>query len=284
MKLTRIFAGRKEAALLACPSVYRMAEILAQRCRDESWTRGAVAGLARFSTLTGLTDLEELRTRALKEPGIAEQALTAFARALADYAASQVAALAMGAKLWFRLNGIAVPWRPLPGRTFAATPLAERSDVETVILLALSSSGLSLAELLRVRAGDVGSLDAEGCLLPDLEADPLAVQYRPRCGKQSERLTFLSYQARQALLLWLAPARGSGRPLDPALPLLAGPAGSPVPRASIAGARRRGRAVIEVGRNANIELCRATGDFFRRWGPPGSRFSGPESLNEEEFF
>ena len=284
MKLTRIFAGRREAALLVYPSVYRMAEILARRCHDESWARGAVASLARFSALTGFTDLEELRERALAQPAIAEQALAAFAGVLADYAASQVAVLAMGAKLWFRLNGIAVSWRPLPGRAVAAAPVAEQPGVESVILLALSGSGLCLAEFLRLRLGDVGSLDVDGRLLPDLEADPLAVQYTPRRGKRGERLTFLSSPARQALLLWLAPARNSGKFLDPAQPLLTHSDGSPVSRASIIRARQRGRAVIQAGNNANVELCRATGDFFRRWGMPGSRFTGPEELNEEEFF
>jgi hypothetical protein len=284
MKLTQILAGRREAALLDCPSVYRMVEILAWRCRDESWVRSAVASLARFSALTGWTDLEGLRERALAEPGIADQELTVFADALAGYAASQVATLAMGAKLWFRLNDIAVSWRPLPGRAVAAAPVTEQMGVESVILLALSSSGLSLADLLRLRVGDLGSLDVDGRLLPDIEADPLAVQYSPCRSKQGDRLTFLSYQARQTLLHWLAPARSSGKSLDPKRLLLACPDGSPVSRAIIERAMLRGRAVIQVGNNANVELCRATGDFFRRWGMPGSRFSGPEELSGEEFF
>lgn len=284
MNLTRIFAGRREAALLALPSVYRMAEILAWRCRDEIWVRSAVASLDRFRVLTGYTDLEKLREQALSEPERAEQALESFAGTLADYTVDQIAALALGAKLWFRLNGVAVPWRSLPGRAVTAAPIAKRPGVESVILLALSSSGLSLAELLRVRAGDVGSLDEDGRLLPDLEADPLAIQYQPRRGKQGEQLTFLSYQAHRALLLWLAPALSCRRSLDPALPLLACAHGLPVSRASVARARRLGRAAIQAGKNANVELCRATGDFFRHWGLPGSRFTGPEELNEEEFF
>ena len=284
MRLARVLAGRREAALLALPSVYRMAEILVRRGCDESWVRGAVTSLARFRELTGLSDLEELRERALADPGIAGQALASFADALANHAAGQVAALALGAKLWFRLNGVALPWRPLPGRAAASAPICEQPGVESVILLTLAGSSLSLTELLRLRVGDLGSLDVDGRLLPDIEAEPLAIQYRSRRGKQAERLTFLSYPARQALLLWLAPMRDGGQALDQTLPLLARPDGSLISRSSIARARQRGSAVIRAGNNANVELCRATGDFFRRWGPPGSRFTGPEELNEEEFF
>jgi hypothetical protein len=284
MRLARVMAGRREAALLAYPSVRRMTEILAERCREESWARGAVASLARFSTLTGWTDLEALRERALIEPELAAEALATFAAALADYSAGQVATLAMGAKLWFRLNGIAVPWCPLPGRFVASAPVAEQPGIEPVILLALSGSGLCLADLLRLRVGDVGSLDVDGRLLSEIEADPLAVQYSPRRGKQGERITFLTYQARQALLHWLAPARSGARLLDPALPLLASLDGSPIARSSIARARQRGRALIQAGNHANVELCRATGDFFRNWGMPGSRFTGPEELNGEEYY
>lgn len=284
MRLAHILDGRREAALLTSSSVYRMVEILARRGCDESWVRAAVASLARFRELVGCPDLEQLREQALADPGVADQALASFAHVLADHTAGQIATLALGAKLWFRLNGIALPWRPLPGRAVAPAPVAERGGVESVILLALSGSRLSLADFLRLRVGDLGSLDADGCLLPDIEAEPLAVRYRPRRGKQTERLTFLSYPARQALLLWLAPARGGGRPLDPALPLLTRLDGSPVSRSSITRARQRGRAVIRAGNHANVELCRATGDFFRSWGLPGSRFIGPEELNEEEFF
>jgi hypothetical protein len=284
MKVIHILAGRRESALLAYPSVQRMAEILAWRCREESWVRGAVASLARFSALTGYADLEALRLQALAEPVRAEQALAIFAGALAHHAESQVATLAMGAKLWFRLNGVAVPWRPLPGRSVVRTPVSEQPGVEPVILLALIGSGLNLAELLRLRIGDVGSLDVDGHLIPDLLADPLAVQYTPRRGKQRERITFLSYQARQALMRWLEPTRTSGKLLDPALPLLTRPDGSPIARASVARARQRGRALIQAGNNANVELCRATGDFFRSWGMPGARFTGPEELNGEDYF
>ena len=74
-----------------------------------------------------------------------------------------------------------VAWRPLPGIASATVlPSETHAGPERIILLALIGSGLSLAELLRLRVGDVGSLDSEGRLIADVEADPLAVQYTPR--------------------------------------------------------------------------------------------------------
>src|SRR6266849_1170817 len=200
MNATHILAGRREGDLLAFPSVRRMTDLLSQRCRESSWVRTSVASLERFRAMTGYADLEALREQAFAEPALAEQTLSRFAGALAAYTDIQVSALAMGAKLWFRLNGIAVPWRPLGGTLSPALlPATDPQGAERVILLALIGSGLRLAELLRLHIGDIGSLDSEGHLIPDIEADPLAVQFTPRRGKQVQRITFLTYQARQAL-------------------------------------------------------------------------------------
>jgi len=218
---------------------------------------------------------------------VAEGTLASFAAALAGYTESQVSALAMGAKIWFRLNSIAVPWRPLGGMSSPPTLAAgDQQGIERVILLALIGSGLQLTELLRLRVGDVGSLDADGCLMPDVEADPLAIAFTPRRGKQVERITFLTYQARQALLASLeqgAINRASMHPLDLDAPLLAQSDGSKVSAQSVARARRRSGALIRAGSEVNVTLCRTTGDFFREWGLPGSRFVGPEELPMEEY-
>jgi hypothetical protein len=282
MNATRVLAGRREGELLAFPSVLRMTDILSQRCREQSWVRTSVATLDRFRTMSGYADLEALREQALADPAVAEGALASFAAALAGYTESQVSALAMGAKIWFRLNGIAVPWRPLGGKSSSPILAAvDQQGIERVILLALIGSGLRLAELLRLCTGDVGSLDADGRLIADIEADPLAVQYTPRRGKQIERITFLTYQARQALLASLQ--QGAIHPLDLDAPLIAQSDGSKVTAESVARARRRSRALIQAGSEVNVTLCRTTGDFFREWGLPGSHFEGPEELNIEEY-
>jgi len=287
MNARRVLAGRREGELLAFPSVRRMADILSQRCREPSWVRTSVATLERFRAMTEQHDLEELLAHALVEPVVAEEALAAFASALVGYADSQVSALAMGAKLWFRLNGVAVPWRPLPG--IASPPVLTTSDqqgVERVILLALIGSGLRLAELLRLHRGDVGSLDSEGRLIPDMEADPLAVQYTPRRGNQRDYITFLTYATRQALLAALAQDaihQGPTQSLDLDKPLIAQQNGSKATRSSVARARRRSQSLIRAGSEVNVTLCRTTGDFFREWGLPGSHFVGPEELPLEEY-
>ncbi len=284
MKARQVLAGRREGELLAFPSVQRMAKILAERCREESWVRTSVASLDRFRTTTGHSDLEALLQQAMAEPAVAEQALVAFATAMAGSTESQISGLAMGAKIWFRLNGVAVPWRPLAGiASPPALPTTDQQGVEHVILLALIGSGLRLTELLRLRLGDAGSLDSEGRLIPDIEADPLAVQFIPHRGKQTQRITFLMYQARQALLASLEQSTAAGKPLDLAMPLVAQSDGSKVTSASVKRARRRSKSLIRATSETNVALCRATGDFFREWGLPGSRFEGLEELNIEEY-
>ncbi len=284
LSATTVLNGRREGELLAFPSVRRMADILLERCREQSWTRTSVASLERFRTLTGHHDLEALLKQALADPIVAEQALLTFASALTSYTDSQVSALAMGAKLWFRLNGVNVPWRPLPALASPVVlPSATHTGPERIILLAMIGSGLSLAELLRLRVGDVGSLDSEGRLITDVDADPLAVQYTPRRGKQIERVTFLTYSTRQALLASLEERRATGYPVNLDAPLIAQRDGSPVTAVSVLRARKRSKALIRAGGDANIALCRTTGDFFRTWGLPGSHFVGEEDFPIEEF-
>jgi integrase len=142
-----------------------------------------------------------------------------------------------------------------------------------VVLLAPVGSGLHVSELLRLRVGDLGSLDQDGGLVQDAEAEPLAVRYRQlRNGAAIERITFLSFPARQAVLDHLDRRRRDGLDTGPRTPLISGPDGRPAGRASVVRARRRANAIIRTGSALNVELCRKTGEFFREWGLPGSRF------------
>jgi hypothetical protein len=268
-------AGRRERSLLELPSVARMAAILAERCREPSWVRTLVASLDRFGSLGGHDDLEALLAAARDDPAVGDRALVAFARVLDGQPDAAVAGLAMGAKVWFRLNGVPVAWRPLPSATAARRiPEAGLADpAQRLLVLAPIGSGLHLAELLRVRVGGLGSLAADGRVLSDPEAEPLAVRYSQRRGRRAERITFLSFPARTAVLEHLARRRLDGLDTGPEAPLIAGPDGRPVGRAEVARARRRSNAIIRAGSNLNVELCRKTGEFFREWGPPGSRFT-----------
>ncbi len=102
---------------------------------------------------------------------------------------------------------------------------------------------------------------------------PLAVRYQQRLGGGvTERITFLSFPARQAVLDHLEQRRRADLQTGPDAPLVSGPDGRPASRATVARARRRANAVIGVGSRLNVELCRTTGEFFREWGLPGSRF------------
>ncbi|HEV2660492.1 MAG TPA: hypothetical protein VGU68_07795, partial [Ktedonobacteraceae bacterium] len=175
-------------------------------------------------------------------------------------------------------------WRPLGGKISPALLHAtDPQGAERVILLALIGSGLRLAELLRLRIGDIGSLDSEGHLIPDSEADPLAVQFTPRRGKQVERITFLTYQARQALLASLENSSRVGDAMQLDAPLITQANGSPATNASVTRARQRSQSLIRAGSEVNVTLCRTTGDFFREWGLPGSRFVGTEEFPMEEY-
>jgi hypothetical protein len=271
----RALSGRRELALLGVPSVRRMAEVLAERCREPSWVRTLVAGVDRFRLLTGVPDLEELLEAARREHAVADRSLAALAHALDGRADTAVAGLAMGPKVWFRVGGVPVAWRPLPAAATAPRlpPAGVPDPVERIVLLAPIGSGLHLAELLRLRVGDAGSLDEHGCLLPDPVAEPLAVRYQQRRGRSAERITFLSLPAREAVLEHLDHRRRAGLDIGPAAPLVAGPDGGPASRATVAAARRRANAMIHTASNLNVELCRKTGEFFRTWGLPGSRFT-----------
>jgi len=276
----RALAGRREQALLEVPSVRRMAGVLAERCREPSWVRALVASLDRFRVLSGHHDLEALLAAARADPRVADRSLAALAAALDGQPDAAVAGLAMAPKVWFRLGGVPVPWRPLPAAVAARRlPEAGLPDAaDRVLVLAPIGSGLHLAELLRLRVGDLGSLDAGGRLLPDPEAEPLAVRYQQRRGRPAERITFLSFAARGAVLDHLAGRRLAGVDTGPRTPLVAGPDGRPASRAAVARARRRANAIIRTGSNLNVELCRKTGEFFREWGLPGSRFTPARQL------
>jgi hypothetical protein len=159
----------------------------------------------------------------------------------------------------------------------------ELAGLDRLVLLALIGSGLHLAELLRLRVGDVGSLDMAGHVIPEVDAEPLAVQHTPRRGRTGERITFLTYQARQVLLADLTQRANAGQSIGREAPLLARRDGSAATRASVARARRLNAALIRSGNAINVELCRTTGEFFRVWGLPGARFVGPEELDIEVY-
>jgi hypothetical protein len=269
-------AGRREEALLALPSVRHMVDVIGRRCRDASWVRTSVASLDRFATLTECEDLEDLISAARNEAGVASRALSTFASALGSATPAQFAALAIGPTLWFTFNGVPLEWRT---RVHGAAPprlLGNASDAERLVLLALIGTGLRKTELLRLTIGDVGALDARGALIPDVQADPLAVRFEQVRGRRSF-VTFFSAAGRAALHADLRRRSAGGEVLSAASPLIARAGGTGgAASLELARARRFNTALIAAGNNVNVDLCVATGRFFRAWGPPGARFTGPE--------
>ncbi|GAA1243503.1 hypothetical protein [Oryzihumus leptocrescens] len=271
-------AGRRESALLAEPSVMAVARLLVTRCRDAGiWVRTAVGTLDRYAREAAGGDLAGLLAAGREDASVAQRSLEDIALRHPDLTAGQLAALAFGPTLWWTAAGVAVAWRPLGNATVASAgrppqepperrplPVPGTDPDVRLLLLALIGSGTTAYELLGVRVGDAGSLDAAGEVVPDLAAEPLALSFAPEDGGP-RRVTFLPPDARAALLARLA-ERG---PLAPEDPLLL-PPDTAVATAEAADAVSA--ALIEAGNDVNVALCRATGDFFREWGMPGARF------------
>jgi hypothetical protein len=276
---TEALAGRKELALLDDPSVARVAAVLAARCRNPApWVRAAVGTLARFAAEVASGDLPGLLGQGRADAGAAEASLRRLAVRHDGRDPAQLAALAFGPTLWWQLGGVDLSG--LPAGSSRVTPIprvAERGDAAArearLLMLSLLGTGLTVDELLRVRVRDAGRLDAEGGVRPDLEAEPLALEYTADDDGQ-RRLTFLSFEAHAAVREGLA-----GRRPGPDDPLL-------LPSGAQGQARRsvtaRSAALIGAGNDVNVTLCRATGDFFRAWGMPGARFDPRLSRRPEE--
>jgi hypothetical protein len=189
-----------------------------------------------------------------------------------------LAGLDLGPKLWFRLNGVPVTWRPLNPAGRAPPGLPAGSDggmrgADRVALLGLIGSGLYLAELLRLRLGDLGVLEPDGRVAADLEAAPLAVSFTRRRGRAGRWVTFLSEPARRAVLEHVDDRARVGLDVGPGASLVAGPRGGGATTTTVRLARRRSEALIRAGSALNVDMCRTTGEFFRAWGLPGSRFA-----------
>jgi metal-sulfur cluster biosynthetic enzyme len=274
-------AGRREFALLSQPSVARLVRLLARRCGSpEPVIRAAVSTLDRFRVEAASGRLSPALAGARNDPTAAEDRIREWVTRDAAVTDSQAAAMAFGPKLWLRANGVPVRWRPLGGPP-APTRNAARGDrpqalddATRPLLLALAGSGMSADELLTRRVGDAGSMDEDGGVQPDLDAEPLAVRYQAEGG--TPRLAFLSYEARAAVLTALSDRGGAGH--DPSARLIGGlPAAALLERA-----RTRHQQLIAAGNDVNVATCRATGEFFRAWGEPGSRFSQQRPASEAQ--
>ena len=271
--------GRREVALLDDPSVLATARLLARVCRSPAhWVRAAVGTLDRFAREVAAGELSDLLLAGREDPAVASRSLERLALRHDGLTGSQLAALAFGPKLWWTANGVPLTHRPLAesrrGHRVDPVPLpGKQTDADVrLLLLSVIGSGATQAELLKVRVQDAGSLDAEGVIRPDLAAEPLAVSYQPE-DDGPRWITFLSYEARAALLQRLAVRSPEPTLSDPLL--------LPHAAAEAAGvaATQTGTSLIAAGNDVNVTLCRTTGDFFRSWGMPGARFDARQQVN-----
>jgi hypothetical protein len=238
-----------------------------------------VSTLDRFRVEAASGRLSPALAAARHDPTAAEDRIREWVTRDPAVTDTQAAALAFGPKLWLRANGVPVPWRPLGGAP-APTRNAAHGDrpraldnAARPLLLALAGSGMSAGELLTLRVRDAGSMDENGGLQPDLDAEPLAVRYRVD-GERTPRLAFLSYEARAAVQAALSDRGGAGQ--EPSARLIGGPPAE----ALLERARTRNEQLIAAGNDVNVATCRATGEFFRAWGLPGSRFSQQRQTSE----
>jgi metal-sulfur cluster biosynthetic enzyme len=279
-RVVAALAGRREFALLSQPSVARLVRLLARRCRSpEPVIRAAVSTLDRFRAEAASGRLSPALAAARDDPTAAEDRLRQWVTRDPAVTDSQAAALAFGPKLWLRANGVPVRWRPLGGAP-ARTRNAARGDrpraldeAARPLLLAMAGSGMSAGELLTLQVGDAGSMDEDGELQPDLDAEPLAVRYQAD-GDRTPRLAFLSYEARAAVQAALSDRGGASQ--KPSARLIGGPPAA----ALLERARTRHEQLIAAGNDVNVATCRATGEFFRAWGLPGSRFCQQRPTSE----
>ena len=252
--------------LLRYASVRRMERRIDRATRSEYRVRWALQGLLRFCTALANPDLDRYIISCKAGQADPDATLLDFCDTLHQkgYATAAIAGICSGPKLWLGANGVNVGHRTLPGCSGVAWAAARDQDVVPptfsrmplrvrFILLALISSDLNLSELTALQRADFGLWDGNRDILPDVTADPLAVRVRPEVAADGhKRISFLSYDAQQALLAYLADTRDAQNTM---------PSDSPCGLLSEAEGRLVRRLLSNLGRisnEANVFLCMAT--------------------------
>lgn len=262
----RSLKNRRELLMLEEPSVAAVGVILAERVRKpDVWIRVAVTTLDRFSREVCDGDLASALRAGKADPLVAEMLIQKYLFLHEDLTSVQISSLLFGPKLWWTINGVNVPWSSsnvVGKRPHIANSTKHDFDPKArLLMLSLIGTGLTFEEVVSIRVKDAGSLDSKGNLLPNLQSDPLALEYETDEGP---RITFLGEEARAALANAIADRKPQSEDL-----LFAD-------KAEIQSlkliADKRGKSIIETVSQVNVDLCRTVGDFFRVWGIPGSNF------------
>jgi metal-sulfur cluster biosynthetic enzyme len=265
------------SALEDCASVRRLARRLDMATQVIGYEgrqfriRWAVQGLQRFMDTMGISDPDGhiiAYKMGLADP---EDQLARFWDLLRGkgYTPSSTAGICLGPKLWLRANGVHVDHRPLQGGLQEdATPLrfSQMAPHIRFSLLALLSTNLDISELVALRSSDFGQWDGKRDILPgpDFTADPLAVRVRAEASADGrQRITFLSYDAQRALLLYLEEASRNHTPVL-ADALDESGEGGLLSQGEMDRIRRIFSKLIETANEANVFLCRATAEVMAR--------------------
>jgi hypothetical protein len=272
----RSLKNRREIVMLEDPTVLTVASILAERMRKpDVWIRNAVTTLDRFSREVCDGDLGQALAAGQRDPFTAEVLLQKYLYLHQDLTSIQTAALMFGPKLWFTMNNVQIPWssRFLAGPKFhiANSKKGDFNPTTRLLMLSLLGTGLTFEEVASIRVKDAGSLDSVGNLVPNLESDPLALEYETAEGR---RITFLGEEARASLVTVI-----KERNVQPDDLLFAEKKDFEDFKTK---ADIRGKALIETVNDVNVTLCKTVGDFFLEWGIPGRKFYKENGLPTPE--
>jgi hypothetical protein len=272
----RTLKNRRELSLLEIPSVMRVACILAERTKKpDFWVRSAVTTLDRFSREVCDGDLEAALKAGKADPLNAELLNQKYLQMHQDLTSVQLAALILGPKLWWTLNGVQIPWvkqfTTVPRSHIANSSKRDFDPTTRLLMLSLVGTGLTFDDIEKIKVKDAGSLDADGNLVENPFSDPLVLQVETEDGP---RITFLGEEAREALSNLLIDRNPSSED-----PLFADPEDF---KRFMGHAEARGKSIIETVNDVNVTLCKTVGDFFLEWGIPGRNFWKENGLTRPE--
>jgi hypothetical protein len=274
----RSLVNRREITLLEEESVMKVAALLAERTRKpDFWIRSAVTTLDRFSREVCNSDLASALESAKKDSLLAELMIEKFLSLHTDLTNVQLAQLLLGPKLWFTINGVDIPWSVYSSSVeqvhIANSTARDFNPAVRLVMLSLVGTGLTYEEVATIKVKDAGSLDKDGKLVPNHLSSPLAIQFTTPEG---EFITFLSEECRTVLVDQLAKRNAQSEDL------LFADKDQLEEYKNRADAR--GKSIIETVNDVNVTLCKTVGDFFLKWGVPGSKFYTENGLPQPEYY
>lgn len=225
-------------AILKYPSIARLNESVAgpRRMGSELSVESYVKAIRKFLDFLGESDPEtalgKLQTRQTDAAAKVDEFIDS---ALKKYAHGTVRNFLFGVKKWFDLNGVDVDWKRIEFPTSTEKSESDRAPSKEEIkkllnhasgardraaILILASSGLRLGTMLSLKVGDLN------LRYPDVASLKVERQRGRKFGAGTGRgqarvfLTFLTPEARDALVTYLEERRRKGEKLTEESPLI----------------------------------------------------------------